>query len=174
MGCGLPAESQKSESHQPLPIGLLGDTPSLLSPSHQPVPMLCQGTSSTGVWPNPTGKGSGKGTTGPQFLGITRGQEAPRAADPAAPLLRCPAQRLISFPHQRHPFPREGSGPSVSERQNQAGTQSLSAGVRLATLPPHDLLNKPHLLSFSQGWAHKPPPASTRTLSLRPPFLQLQ
>ena len=73
---------------------------------------------------DPTDKGSVRGAPGPQFVGTTPGQEAPRYSRPSSTRRHC-AQTLISLPHQSRPLPRgEGSGPRVSGEQNQPRAQS--------------------------------------------------
>lgn len=86
--CGLLAESLRSEPHQPLPTGpQAGDTRPPKSITSACPHVLAGGrdaSSATQDLDDPTGKGSVKGTTGPEFLGSTPGQEAARTAAPAA------------------------------------------------------------------------------------------
>lgn len=94
------------EWHQPLPRGrLVGDPrPPVYRISQSPQTSRGQGCQLHPGLGDPTDKGL-RGTPGPQFLGTTPGQEAPRYSR-ASSALRHSAQKLMQLPRQSRPFPR--------------------------------------------------------------------
>lgn len=103
---------------------------------------------------DPTDKGCVRGAPGPRFVGATPGQEAPRYSRPSSTRKHC-AQRLISLPHQSRPFPKgEGSGPRVSEEQNQPEPSLGADATRtLPTTGPPEEASSPGPGAHPSRWA---------------------